>query len=220
MANRFVKFGNRLSRALKRTGLSNYRVAKEIGIVPSAIANYKKGQIPNAMTLLKLSKLLGVSSEWLLTGTDLSISPIYSQDKHDLAWIPVVNNFRYFASLPKSVSECTVGYELVSGIDIPDSFIINEVAFKNDQHPSDRNKIIVAPVSQLNEGEFGCLIVKNDPLLKIGYIFPNENFHILVPFIKFKKPEIIANKRVVVILKIFRIIKDFINIKTKKYKKL
>ena len=176
--------------------------------------------MPNAMTILKLSKLLGVSSEWLLTGTESSIPPIYSQDKDNLVWIPVVNNFRYSASLPKSVSECTVGYELVSGIDIPESFIINDVAFNDDQPPSDRNKIIVAPVSQINEGELGCLIVKNDPLLKIGYVFPDEYFHILVPFIEFKKPEIITNKQVLVTLKIFRIIKDFKNIKTKKYKKL
>lgn len=216
MAIRFIKFGNRLSKALKNTGLSNYRVAKEIDVVPSAIANYKKGQMPNAMTLLKLSKLLGVSSDWLLTGTDPSIPAKYSQDKDDSVWIPVVNNFQYSASLPKSVSECTVGYELVSGIDIPDSFIINDVALDNDQYPSDRNKIIVAPVSQINEGDMGCLIVKNNPLLKIGYVFPDENFHILVPFIEFKKPEIIAKKRVLVILKIFRIIKDFMNIKTKK----
>lgn len=61
-------FGNRLDYAIKKAGYSNSQITKELNLSKNAIGNYKNNQIPNATTLYKLSQLLGITMEYLLTG--------------------------------------------------------------------------------------------------------------------------------------------------------
>jgi len=66
----FNDFDKRLKLALKSAGYTQVRVAQEIRVSKGAMLNYVKGRIPEAEILYKISKLLGVSIEWLLTGKE------------------------------------------------------------------------------------------------------------------------------------------------------
>lgn len=71
-----LEFGNRLTNAMKQKNITNTQLTELAEISKNNIGNYKNGQIPNANILYKLSKLLGVSMEYLLTGKEASeLSP-------------------------------------------------------------------------------------------------------------------------------------------------
>ena len=61
-------FGNRLDDAMKKAGYNNSQLTKELNLSKNAIGNYKNNQIPNAIILYKLSQILGITMEYLLTG--------------------------------------------------------------------------------------------------------------------------------------------------------
>lgn len=61
-------FGERLKKTMKETGYTQVKVTEELELSKNAITNYVKGRIPDATILYRLSRLLGVSMEWLLTG--------------------------------------------------------------------------------------------------------------------------------------------------------
>lgn len=64
------EFGQRLKSALKSAGFTQAKATEELELSKNAITNYVGGRIPDAIILYKLSNLLGVSMEWLLTGEE------------------------------------------------------------------------------------------------------------------------------------------------------
>lgn len=65
-----MDFPERLAQVLKEKGYTNYRIAKELGISPSTLANYVNGKTrPDMAKLEAISVRLGVSRNWLLTGS-------------------------------------------------------------------------------------------------------------------------------------------------------
>jgi phage repressor protein C with HTH and peptisase S24 domain len=69
MASNSKAFGERLGELILRNGLNINRLSEKIDVAYSAVWGYvKKGSIPEAPVLYKLSKELGVSMEELLTG--------------------------------------------------------------------------------------------------------------------------------------------------------
>lgn len=65
-----VGFGQRLKEAIKQADITQKYIAEELDISTTAMTNYIKGRIPDATILYNISKLLGVSMEWLLVGND------------------------------------------------------------------------------------------------------------------------------------------------------
>lgn len=62
-------FGERLKKSLYEAGYSQVKATQELQLSKNAISNYvAKNRIPEATILYKLSKLTGVSMEWLLSG--------------------------------------------------------------------------------------------------------------------------------------------------------
>lgn len=62
-------FSERLEEIIEERGISKYKIAKAIDISASTIGNYVKGKTkPDPTKLSVLSKLLGVSKNWLQTG--------------------------------------------------------------------------------------------------------------------------------------------------------
>lgn len=94
-------FGERLKEMLTITGYSQVKAAQELQITKNSLNNYvAKNRIPEAPILYQLSKLIGVSMEWLLTGNDsekyLSSSP--TNEEKSSALLPdeqeVLNSYR------------------------------------------------------------------------------------------------------------------------------
>ena len=70
-------FAERLLRARKASGLSMSSLAKEVGISANAIKKYEHGEnMPSSGKLLKLSKSLGVRSEYFFRPTKVKLSGI------------------------------------------------------------------------------------------------------------------------------------------------
>lgn len=65
-----TQFGERLEKEMKEKGISNQMLTKMADISKNNIGNYKNGQIPNATILYKLSQILGITMEYLLTGKE------------------------------------------------------------------------------------------------------------------------------------------------------
>ena len=63
-----IEFGKRLEKLMLSKNISNQYITEQAGISKNNVGNYKKGQIPNATILYKLSQIFGVSMEYLLTG--------------------------------------------------------------------------------------------------------------------------------------------------------
>lgn len=64
------EFGERFTKVLENSRISNAKVTEIAGISKNNIGNYKNGQIPNATILYKLSQIFGTSMEYLLTGKE------------------------------------------------------------------------------------------------------------------------------------------------------
>ena len=65
--NKIEGFGDRLLKAIGDKDLSNRKVGALTGIPTSCINLYVNGnQLPNCSNLVKLAKVLGVSTDWLL----------------------------------------------------------------------------------------------------------------------------------------------------------
>ncbi len=76
-------FGERLKIALKEAGYTQARATEELELSKNAITNYVGGRIPDATILYKLSKLIGVSMEWLLTGIESHKEEIEEENASD-----------------------------------------------------------------------------------------------------------------------------------------
>lgn len=73
MKENFIGIGKRIKSALDSKGLKQIDACKKANISKNAISNYINGnRVPDTTSLYKLSKLLNVSMEWLLTGDILS----------------------------------------------------------------------------------------------------------------------------------------------------
>lgn len=64
------EFGKRLSNLMEQKKISNNYITEKAEISKNNVGNYKNGQIPNATILYKLSQILGVTMEYLLTGKE------------------------------------------------------------------------------------------------------------------------------------------------------
>ena len=63
-----LDFGKRLTECMEISGYTNTKLTEELNVSKNAVGNYKKGQIPNAIILYKISQILGTTVEFLLTG--------------------------------------------------------------------------------------------------------------------------------------------------------
>ena len=80
-------FAERLRFALKSSGYTQKKVTEELGLSKNSITNYLNGRIPESTILYKMSKLLNVSMEWLISGNDItnkvqSISNLSEEEIH------------------------------------------------------------------------------------------------------------------------------------------
>ena len=67
----------RLAQAIRKKGLTNYKIAKELKISATTLSNYLKGKVkkPDNTKLEAICNLLGISTHWLYTGQDFSHKP-------------------------------------------------------------------------------------------------------------------------------------------------
>ena len=69
MADKNPQFGSRLKSAIKSSGLKQVQLAEKINVTATSISYYAKhGRVPEWDILVKIADLLGVSTDWLLTG--------------------------------------------------------------------------------------------------------------------------------------------------------
>lgn len=62
-----MTFRKKLNKLLKEKKIRGYQVAESIGISPAAVSRWRQGQsFPRCIELYKLSKVLGVSMEYLI----------------------------------------------------------------------------------------------------------------------------------------------------------
>ena len=74
MNTTFTDVGLRISKRIRELGLKQLDVCNKSGLSTSALSQYCTGKrIPDTLSLYKLSIILGVSMEWVLTGGNLTI---------------------------------------------------------------------------------------------------------------------------------------------------
>lgn len=81
-----MNLGERLKSARKRAGLNMRALAERAGVSAQAISKYERGlDIPSSAVSIRLAKALGVSLEWLLRPTQVSLStPSYRSHRSQL----------------------------------------------------------------------------------------------------------------------------------------
>lgn len=61
-------FFKQLQKACENNGISVTSAVIQLGISRSSVTNWKKGVVPNGDVIVRLSELLSVSTDYLLTG--------------------------------------------------------------------------------------------------------------------------------------------------------
>lgn len=78
-----VKFSARLQTAAAAKGLDQTSLARQTGLTNSAINNYwNKGRVPKSEELHRISRALGVTMEFLITGEDPRVGQAASDWRH------------------------------------------------------------------------------------------------------------------------------------------
>lgn len=73
MDTTFTDVGLRISKRIRELGLKQLDVCNKSGLSTTALSQYCTGKrIPDTLSLYKLSIILGVSMEWVLTGDNLT----------------------------------------------------------------------------------------------------------------------------------------------------
>ncbi|PWF99681.1 helix-turn-helix domain-containing protein [Levilactobacillus bambusae] len=79
-----MTFGERVKQAREQHGWTLQQMSEFLGQSPEIIADWESGKVePTASQLQKLSRLLGVSSDWLLSGKETSAAHLYRQAHPD-----------------------------------------------------------------------------------------------------------------------------------------
>jgi len=68
IADAVKKFGNRLKNEREKLGMRQVDLGKKLGVSTNTIQSWESDTIPKGTHLLILSRMFGVSIEWLLTG--------------------------------------------------------------------------------------------------------------------------------------------------------
>lgn len=64
-------FSARFKNLVEESGITQTKIAKNLGVSPAQIVYYKTGKnMPGGIELYQISKLFGVSVDWLLTGEE------------------------------------------------------------------------------------------------------------------------------------------------------
>lgn len=74
MSNNAQNFLARVEQGLVFSGLSKGDLAARVGVSPSTVSRWN-GAIPHAKTISKVSEILGVNANWLLTGEGPQFPP-------------------------------------------------------------------------------------------------------------------------------------------------
>lgn len=62
--------GQRIHEVARKKRISQKELAEAIGISPSSVSDWKKGSVPSSDNLKKAAEFLGVSVDFLLTGSE------------------------------------------------------------------------------------------------------------------------------------------------------
>ena len=74
-------FSERLKESRKRAGITQEALAKKIGVERSSVGKYEStGTIPSPDVLAKISQVLGVSTDYLLTGKNAKSDSSYARN--------------------------------------------------------------------------------------------------------------------------------------------
>lgn len=68
------EFADRLARLRRARSYTNAQIAVACGVHSNTISNWKSGQTPEGIALLRLAQLFNVTPEWLLTGVDAPVN--------------------------------------------------------------------------------------------------------------------------------------------------
>lgn len=80
-----VMIGRRIAFARRRLGISQEVLANRLGVTPAAVGAYEQGRrSPSADMLVSLSKVLGVSVDFILTGKPLHPGEVFPAAEYAL----------------------------------------------------------------------------------------------------------------------------------------
>ncbi len=76
------EIGNRIKLKIKESGLRQKDIVEASGVSKAALSNYISGnRIPDTEAIYKISKELGISIEWILTG-ESTIENFSEEERH------------------------------------------------------------------------------------------------------------------------------------------
>lgn len=75
-----MQFANILKELMKRKGITNYRLSKDIDCAPTTVTNWLNGKtLPSSDKMQLLAGYFGVSVDYLMTGDDEDTAERYEQ---------------------------------------------------------------------------------------------------------------------------------------------
>ena len=98
-------FATRLRKTREARGLTQRELAERIKMEPAQVTRYERGQfLPNAETLVAISRVLQVETDFLLMGESKGKDP----DQLPVTDVPLLERFRDLQKLPKRDREAVI----------------------------------------------------------------------------------------------------------------
>lgn len=175
-------FSERLKESRKRAGITQEALAKKIGVERSSVGKYEStGTIPSPDVLAKISQVLGVSTDYLLTGKNAKSDSSYVRNVFPLKTkkVPLLGDIacgepifanEEYGSFISTTDDLDVDFCLRA---VGDSMIGARIY--------DGDIVFVRKQCTVDNGEIAAVLIDDEATLKRVYYYPDKNKLVLSP---------------------------------------
>jgi len=169
-------FSERLKKSRKNAGLTQEELATRIGVERSSVGKYEStSTIPSPDVLARISKVLNVSTDYLLTGKSVETSPQ-----------SFANVFPLKTKKLPLLGEIACG-EPIFADEQKGEYVITEAGINADfclkakgdsmigARINDGDIVFVQACPTVDNGEIAAVIIDNEATLKRVYYYPEQN---------------------------------------------
>ena len=205
--------GTRLRDARIAHGFDQAKLSTKIDVASRTLQRWEKGeQVPDSLYLMRLSKALGVTNHWLLTGEteQTSRSNVIHlpnrMKKVNLVSLPLLSSVPGGVPRLAFASEYAEKYVTVDDVKDPNAFALEVKGNSMSPRIENGDIVIVAPRMEVRTGDVCVVRVQEEDTLKKIKI--DEQYVQLIPFNTEFEPMVVRKRDVTFMWRVVKVIKN------------
>ena len=205
--------GTRLRDARIAHGFDQAKLSAKIDVASRTLQRWEKGeQVPDSLYLMRLSKALGVTNHWLLTGEteQTSRSNVIHlpnrMKKVNLVSLPLLSSVPGGVPRLAFASEYAEKYVTVDDVKDANAFALEVKGNSMSPRIENGDIVIVAPRMEVRTGDVCVVRVQEEDTLKKIKI--DEQYVQLIPFNTEFEPMVVRKRDVTFMWRVVKVIKN------------